>query len=378
LAGLSNEGLISVWHDRKIDGGEYWVSSIENQLELSKIILLLVSPSFLASDYCYGVELERALEREVAGDAKVIPVILRPSDWEKSELGALQALPTGGRAITTWPNRDEAFLDVVAGLRSAIAKSGSAWKGASSAQSISDSSAMHAGTVRYYLYVSDSKVNMLFPQIPRDLKRDSAAEQNVPGSDRSMIETSTAFESERIYRLETVTSFIRQNYDVGSVNEPKEYIAGTHELYWGHLHKSMSTRRDYEDPLVLFNGHIGNTGLLMCGSSKHMIGQIKPRESGHSSSSVPDVIRSLMKEIVIDEKPVDSLNLGNCIESQEETKFPYVGNEHALDLVCESRTQMGGASQKLEFLAKILLQGIAPKYDAHCILASPIYVSLAF
>src|SRR5207248_2933074 len=76
-------------------------------------ILLLISPDFMASDYCYGKEMERALERHKAGTCCVIPILLRPTYWEDASFSTLQLLPTDARPITSWPNPDEAFRDVV-------------------------------------------------------------------------------------------------------------------------------------------------------------------------------------------------------------------------------------------------------------------------
>src|SRR4029077_5905611 len=90
LAGLVNDGLVRVWHDRDILAGDYWVRSIDNALEISSVVLLLISPSFLASSYCYGSELRRALRRASAGEARVIPIILRASDWQTRDLRGLQ------------------------------------------------------------------------------------------------------------------------------------------------------------------------------------------------------------------------------------------------------------------------------------------------
>jgi hypothetical protein len=79
-----------------------------------------VSADFLDSDYCHDVEMQQALRRHESGDARVIPVILRPCDWQQSLLGGLQALPTDGRPVTKFPDRDEAFLDVVQGVRKVL------------------------------------------------------------------------------------------------------------------------------------------------------------------------------------------------------------------------------------------------------------------
>lgn len=63
------------------------------------------------------MEVAHALERHTAGSARVIPIIVRPADWHSAPFGALQALPTDGKAITTWSNADEAWLNVAQGLR---------------------------------------------------------------------------------------------------------------------------------------------------------------------------------------------------------------------------------------------------------------------
>jgi CHASE2 domain-containing sensor protein len=117
---LERQGVIKAWHDRKITAGEERKSAIDSHLESAKIILLLISADFLASDYCYDTELKRALERHDCKEARVIPVILRPVDWHGSDLEKLDTLPTRRIAITSWPNQDEAFKDVVEGLRKAI------------------------------------------------------------------------------------------------------------------------------------------------------------------------------------------------------------------------------------------------------------------
>jgi hypothetical protein len=93
---------------------------IDEHLNTAQIILLLISPDFLASDYCYDIELTRAMERHAAGDASVIPVILREVDWKSAPFGKLQALPKNAFPVTSWENRDQAFADVARGIRQAV------------------------------------------------------------------------------------------------------------------------------------------------------------------------------------------------------------------------------------------------------------------
>ena len=122
LAQMQREGVIAAWDDRKITAGQEWAGEISSKLEAADIILCLVSAGFLASPYCNEKELQRALERHDAGEALVIPVILKPAAWETSPLGRLQALPANARAVTLWSNRDQAFTSVAQGIRMAAQK----------------------------------------------------------------------------------------------------------------------------------------------------------------------------------------------------------------------------------------------------------------
>lgn len=120
LSILKRQGVISEWHDRKISSGMEWESEIDQQLQSASIILLLVSSDFIASEYCYGKELQVAMKRHEKGDARVIPIIVRSVDWQGAPFGKLQALPKDAKAVTSWDNHDEAFTNIVQGIRSAI------------------------------------------------------------------------------------------------------------------------------------------------------------------------------------------------------------------------------------------------------------------
>ena len=120
LANLKRQGKIVAWHDRAIEAGEEWEAQIKSRLESAQIVLLLISPPFMASDYCYDIEMQRAIARHEAGTARVVPIILRPCDWKGSPFSKLQVLPKDAKPVTQWSDRDTAFLNVVEGIRRAV------------------------------------------------------------------------------------------------------------------------------------------------------------------------------------------------------------------------------------------------------------------
>ena len=121
LTPMQRQGLIAIWYDRDISAGTEWAQEISEKLNTSQIILLLVSPDFMASDYCYSIEMKRALERHQRKEARVIPVILRPIDWQDI-LGDIQALPTDAIPVLSplWHSPEDAFYDVAQGIRKVV------------------------------------------------------------------------------------------------------------------------------------------------------------------------------------------------------------------------------------------------------------------
>jgi len=120
LSILKRQGVIQAWYDREISAGTEWAGEIDTHLNTATIILLLISADFLASDYCYDIELTRAMERHAAKEARVIPVILREVDWKGAPFGKLQALPKDAVPVTKWQDRDQAFADIARGIRQAV------------------------------------------------------------------------------------------------------------------------------------------------------------------------------------------------------------------------------------------------------------------
>ena len=120
LSNLKRQNVISSWYDGDIVPGTQWQSQIIEHLNRADVILLLISADFMASDFCYSVQLEQAIARHNAHQAHVIPILLRPTDWQGAPFAELKMLPTDAKAVTKWPSHDDAFEDVVQGIRQAI------------------------------------------------------------------------------------------------------------------------------------------------------------------------------------------------------------------------------------------------------------------
>jgi len=118
LSSLKRRGIIEEWHDRKLISGQEWDGKIKQELLDSDIILLLISADFIASNYCYETEIEKAMERHDQGDANVIPVILRPCDWKDLPFSKIQGSPKDAKPLSKWDNRDEGYLDVINSIKS--------------------------------------------------------------------------------------------------------------------------------------------------------------------------------------------------------------------------------------------------------------------
>ncbi len=114
---LQRQSLISLWTDIDISPGALWEEEINKHLSKAQIILLLVSPAFMASDYCYSKEMKRAMEMHEHEQASVVPILLRPVDLEDAPFKKLQMLPKNAKPVTKWSNRDDAFEEVARSLR---------------------------------------------------------------------------------------------------------------------------------------------------------------------------------------------------------------------------------------------------------------------
>src|SRR5436305_300279 len=115
LANLRKQNIIRDWFDGDIVPGTEWRKQIQQHLESAQIILLLISADFMASEFCYSTEMMRAIQRHEDGNARVLPILLRPTDYEGAPFAELSMLPSYDKPITMWANQDAAFTDIIKG-----------------------------------------------------------------------------------------------------------------------------------------------------------------------------------------------------------------------------------------------------------------------
>ena len=121
----ATQGLVDVWEDRCIIPGEDWDGVIRKELEIADVVLLMVSPKFLASNYINGVEVAAAVSRAKAGEALVIPIILEKCGYKHAPFGHFNALPRKGQPVrdrkpqrNAWYEIEEELRNIFSELRS--------------------------------------------------------------------------------------------------------------------------------------------------------------------------------------------------------------------------------------------------------------------
>jgi hypothetical protein len=239
LKPLHRQGLIDMWHDRDISAGTEWEREISQHLNVSNIILLLVSPDFMNSDYCYGIEMQRALERHKREEARVIPIILRHVYWQGEPLGKLQALPTDAKPVmsSSWDYQDEAFFNVTEGIRKVIEEL---------ITKLSDNSAMKDIERVEELPKASSTILPVTPTkqrnpIPTNLDKNiinstiknsksDATDSKLPNSDETVEEIDSFGEEYYVARSIREAAQSSENGEVSSANETTETSSDKLEL----------------------------------------------------------------------------------------------------------------------------------------------------
>jgi hypothetical protein len=229
--------------------------------------------------------------------------------------------------------------------------------------------------VKYYIYVSDSKVDMLFPQVPHEIKKKIATEWKI---DLKILSASRKSETEaeenRVVRLEAVTSFIQEYGNIGSIEEPADYIYGTLDMKWASLPAA-------DVPVVYFIASTGNTYLCLAGSPKHMLGNLHGESGYVSSSATPLMVHHLAQCLESQDMsggPLTDANLELLRKNNYGKAASFTGTQLALETVRRAVVELSGPEQQFEFLAKRLLEGQPPGDGTKkCLLLSPLYLALA-
>lgn len=236
--------------------------------------------------------------------------------------------------------------------------------------------------MKFYLYISDAKIDMLLPQIPHEAKKKVAIEFGIDLKVLTAKRTSEQeSEQDRYSRLETVVSYIREFGNVGTVDDPDEYIDDTMPMRWGPMAGGPYGVSE-DASMVYFAGATGKTVVGIGGSVHHVIGSVGTSRS-QPLSTTPYLLMYLQEQI--SERVSSGQERGGPGDAPEREANPrwQPDPQDGLWAVYLTSTQMQGPQQQLEFLAKRLICGPNPyperglKPDMQVLLASPLYVALA-
>src|SRR5688572_19812716 len=117
---LERDGLIDIWHDRKIRPGTDWSRAIHDNLGSAAIFILLISADFIDSDYCYGLEMEAALRAAERGTAQVVPILIRHAAFQSAPFARFQMLPRDCVPVVDWTPREKAWAAIAADIRELV------------------------------------------------------------------------------------------------------------------------------------------------------------------------------------------------------------------------------------------------------------------
>ncbi|HMQ61961.1 MAG TPA: TIR domain-containing protein [Flavilitoribacter sp.] len=114
---LVREGKLQPWNDHDILPGDDWDDEVREKLETADIFLFLISANSISTDYILDVEMPIAMGRHDRGEARVIPIFIKPCEWDSLPLSKLNGLPSKGKPVTAYADRDEAWVEVVKGIK---------------------------------------------------------------------------------------------------------------------------------------------------------------------------------------------------------------------------------------------------------------------
>jgi hypothetical protein len=129
----------------------------------------------------------------------------------------------------------------------------------------------------YFVYLSQTKVDMLYSQIPQRLARSMEAEvkANVGFLQATVRAGKTAAPEDSRARVSVLISYLEKHDEVGTVSQPQRYIKDTAALKYGVV-------SEYASDIAFFGGSVGSTDIGLIGSSESVVGEVRRSESGHS------------------------------------------------------------------------------------------------
>jgi hypothetical protein len=246
--------------------------------------------------------------------------------------------------------------------------------------------------VKYYIYLSDAKLDMLYPQIPKSLLKRIASELNINlkllGAELTAGIKGEQSEETRYSKVRMVSKYIDENLHLGTVDSPGAYFKGTLPMKWGLLPGDNFYTNTSETGVVYFGGFSDQTIVGLGGAAHHMIGNDKGLTQGaFSYSQLPYLLEALGFESVVRNEYLSEWEADRRKWGEKEVEEWH--DSGALAVVQATTEKMRGPEQRLEFLAKTLLQGplrnlISSKTGKplrykqnYVVLGTPIYVALA-
>ena len=224
--------------------------------------------------------------------------------------------------------------------------------------------------MKYYIYISDTKIDMLYPQIPQPILKRIASSLSINlkllGAEISIGSKNSQANETRYAKVRIVSEYIEKHLDVGTIDTPSTYFKGTLPMRWEQI----------GDSLVYFMGTTSRTCIALGGSFQHVIG---------ANISIPSLprgsndINSLLTTIS------GYIDIAEGLEPGVISKIKNI-TPHSLFSIAKMKHIMTGPEQRIEFLVKTLLQGSLDRsikkehgihlFQSYIVLGTPIYVAI--
>lgn len=344
LRPLTRDGTLTIWDDTRLQPGQQWRQEIDTALSKARVAVLLVSPGFLASDFIAHNELPPLLEAAAKEGVTILWVAVSACLFGETPLRAYQAVNNPARPLDSY--RGAQRNAELARIAQAITNAMSPAPQASTASTHPAPPRPASLAPKFFVYVSDSKLEMLFSQLAPEVRKAIVGSGDGPAPSP-------------IAKISPVLDMLRNHDMIGTLSDPKDYVEGVLDMRWGHYGGGVGR----DDGLVYFGGELEHCIVGLGGSARHVIGATGS-SSAHSHSATPALVKVLLAEL--------SPGL-----AQEQRHLPNV-REDLVPLAVElATTQMIGPLERMEFVAKVLCVGKSSHFPGRrkILLATPLYVA---